>query len=243
MRLHSIACNARSLALLCETSQGHCLIDAGFTPEQWRLAEERQGWHASLIRDVLITHEHEDHVRGLSWWLHEMASPDLRVWCDAATWSAIKLPSSLDKHWHPIPESSRFCAGDLEVLAVSVSHDAVSPRVYQLTEGSSKALVAVDFGRVTEKLRECLAKCDQAFLSPYYEEELLPKEDDSGLVQRLTSLHGHLSNQQVADWLQEAGERLTHLSLGHRHEQWNSREHIMARLLPVLQESVVLQLF
>jgi hypothetical protein len=89
-----------------------------------------------------------------------------------------------------------------------------------------------------------LAECDQAFLSPYYEEELLPeKEDDSGLVQRLTSLHGHLSNQQVADWIQEAGERLTHLSLGHSHAHWNSREHIMARLLPVLQESVVVQLF
>lgn len=111
-----------------------------------------------------------------------MAFPNLRVRCDAAIWSAMKSPSTLDKHWHPIPESSQFCAGYLEVLAFSVSHDAVSPRIYQFTEGSSKMLVAVDFGGVTEKLRECLVECDQAFLSPYYEEELLPKEDDSDLV-------------------------------------------------------------
>jgi len=119
-----------------------------------------------------------------------MALPNLRVRCDAAIWSAMKSPSALDKNWHPIPESSRFCAGDLKLLAVS--HDAVSPRVYQFTEVYSKTLIAVDFVGVTEKLRECLAECDQAFLSPYYEKELLPKEGDLGLVQRLTSLHGHL---------------------------------------------------
>lgn len=81
MQLHPIACNARSFSVLCHTPTGHALIDAGFSPEQWRLAEVRQGLNTLLIQDVLITHEHEDHVRGLSWWLHEMASPETRVWC------------------------------------------------------------------------------------------------------------------------------------------------------------------
>ena len=180
MHLHPIACDARSFSLVCHSSKAHGLIDAGFSPEQWRLAEVRQGWDASLIRDVLITHEHEDHVRGLSWWLHEMASPDTRVWCDAETWAALNLPASLQKHWRAIPESGHFGAGDLEVRALAVAHDAVSPRAYQLTQGASQTLVAVDFGSVNQKLRECLAECDQAFLSAYYEEELLPEEDDSG---------------------------------------------------------------
>lgn len=243
MHLHTIASDFRSFSVLCQSRRAHCLIDAGFTPEQWRLAEDSYGWRTHLIQDVVITHEHEDHVRGLSWWLHEMASPDTRVWCDAETWAALKLPASLQKHWHAIPESSHFSFGDQEVRALSVSHDAVSPRAYQFTEGSSKMLVAVDFGSVTQKLRECLAECDQAFLSPYYDQELLPEEDDSGSVQRLTSLHGHLSNRQLADWLQESGGRLTHLSLGHRHPRWNSRQHIMARFLPVLPETMAVQLF
>lgn len=66
MQLHPIACDARSFSVLCHTPKGHALIDAGFSPEQWRLAEVRHGWEASMIQDVLITHEHEDHVRGLS---------------------------------------------------------------------------------------------------------------------------------------------------------------------------------
>ena len=243
MHLHTIASDFRSFSVLCKSQLAHCLIDAGFTPEQWHLAEVRHGWDASLIQDVLITHEHEDHVRGLSWWLHEMASPDTRVWCDAETWAALKLPASLQKHWQAIPESGHFSAYGLEVRAVSVAHDAASPRAYQLTQGASQTLVAVDLGSVTQKLRECLAECDQAFLSAYYEEDLLPAQDDSGAAQRLSSLHGHLSNRQIGAWLQEAGGKLTHLSLGHRHPRWNSRHHITARLLPFLPESVVLQLF
>lgn len=130
IHLHKIICDARSFSVHCQTPKTQCLIDAGFTPQLWRLAEVRHGWDASMIQDVLITHEHEDHVRGLSWWLKEMASPETRVWCDAETWAALNLPTSLQKHWRAIPESGHFGAGDLEVRAFAVAHDAVSPRAY-----------------------------------------------------------------------------------------------------------------
>lgn len=218
------------------------MIDAGFSPQQWQRVEAIYGLYANQVNHLLITHEHEDHLRGLSWWLEEMAVQSIRIWGVAEIHSHLRLPASLQHRFTPIPSDGTFSIGKVRVEAIPVVHDAVAPVAYKLQDKNSACLIATDCGKVTQKMKRALAESDQAFLSPYYEDTMLPFEESCYSAKRTASLHGHLSNQAVAAWLQESGQRLKRLILGHRHSEWNSRIQVISNVLSSLDQSVVVEL-
>lgn len=218
------------------------LVDTGFTQSEWFDFERRSGLRAQEFNDVLLTHEHLDHVHGLSWWLQEQAPLQTKIWCNSGIWEALKLPPSLEKHFSPIPPSGQFMIRSVSVRAIPVTHDALAPQAFQFRAGSGTFLLALDCGSVTRQLRDALRESYYAFLSPYFDEEMLPSEP-SGDAQRVASLHGHLSNQQVSAWLRKSGGRLTRLWLGHRHKQWNSRLEMIRHILPAIHDDIVVELF
>ena len=242
MHFHNVSCSMTGFSAAVVADDIRLLVDAGFTQSEWVDFERRSGLRAQEFNDVLLTHEHLDHVHGLSWWFQELAPLQTRIWCNSGIWEALKLPPSLEKHFSPIPPSGQFMIGSVSVRAIPVTHDAVAPQAFQFRAGSGTFLLALDCGCVTRQLREALRESDYAFLSPYFDEEMLPSEP-SGDAQRVASLHGHLSNQQVSAWLRKSGGRLTRLWLGHRHKQWNSRLEMIRHILPAIQEDVVVELF
>jgi phosphoribosyl 1,2-cyclic phosphodiesterase len=242
MRILPIACDANAFSLACVAAGETILIDAGFSPQQWQRAESLHDVRAHQVNHLLITHEHEDHLRGLSWWLQEMAVKTIRIWGSAELQPYLKLPGALRDRFTPIPAGGTFSLGDFRVQAIPVIHDAIAPLAYQLHHGRCTGLIATDCGRVTQLMKKALGESNQAFLSPYYADSMLPDPNQSDAARRVASLHGHLSNQALADWLRESGGRLERLLLGHRHPQWNNRAKIMSDLLPVLGEKVVVEL-
>lgn len=242
VHFHKVACSMTGFSAAVVADGIRLLVDAGFTQSEWFDFESRSGLKAKEFNNVLLTHEHLDHMQGLSWWLQELAPLETRVWCSPDTWQQLKLPQSLEKHFSPIPLSGQFMIESVSVRAIPVTHDAIAPLAFQFRAGSDTLLLALDCGSVTRQLREALRESDHAFLSPYFDEEMLPSEP-SGEAQRVASLHGHLSNQQVSAWLRKSGGRLNRLWLGHRHKLWNSRLQMTRHILPALQEDAVVEFF
>jgi phosphoribosyl 1,2-cyclic phosphodiesterase len=242
MRFLPIARDANAFSLACVAAGETILIDAGFSPQQWQRAESLHDVRAHQVYHLLITHEHGDHLKGLSGWLQEMAVKSFRIWGSAELQPYLKLPGDLSDRFTPIPAGGTFSLGDFRVQAIPVVHDAVAPLAYQLHQGASTGLIATDCGRVTQLMKKALGQSDQAFLSPYYADAMLPDPNPSDASRRVASLHGHLPNQALAVWLRESGGRLERLLLGHRHPQCNNRAKIMSDLLPVLRKKVVVEL-
>lgn len=242
-KLHPISCTPSAFGLAIETNEW-VLIDAGFTQLQWKNFTQNHSLETSRIRHVFLTHEHQDHVQGLAWWLLEHASPKTKVWCTVETRGALSLPQGLQKHFRHIPSSDRIEIGGIQIETLSVVHDAVQPVAYKLHQGQHTGLIVVDAGVVTASLHRALLDCDWAFVSPYYDESKITTDDvGAEEIQRITSKHGHLSNQEVSKWLKTSGEKLSRLSVGHHHPQLNTRRMILSMLAETMHQNVMIESF
>ena len=129
--------------------------------------------HASLedIQAVFITHEHSDHIGGLGVFLRKYNVP---VYATEGTIEAIKASGDTKKVdmslFHPIRNDERFTIRDIEINAMSISHDAADPVAYRFKNEGVKTAVAESQEPESKDLVEQAIK---TYAKAYYAE---PKE-------------------------------------------------------------------
>jgi phosphoribosyl 1,2-cyclic phosphodiesterase len=177
------------------------LIDCGIGPRI--LAGHLRG-HGVTPRDlsaVLITHEHDDHVRGLGA-LRKIGAP---IRCSAGTALALGLTSN--EHVGVGPGEAFRC-GDAEITPIAVSHDATEPMGYSIMLDGHRICVVTDLGEPNPALAESIATADLIVFEANHDEHMLR----SGpypiyLKRRVASGIGHLSNRLAGEFLEESLRR------------------------------------
>jgi len=177
------------------------LIDAGFSAKALSDRMQSIGVSADDLTAILISHEHSDHVKGVSVLARKHNIP---VWLTRGTFKRLKdsrLPSVEFIHPH-----GSFCLGDAKVSPFPIPHDAAEPCQFLVSDGSRRFAVATDMGFVTPYVREHLRGS-----YPY------------ALRGRIDGRYGHLSNEQAADFAQSLEHSgLQRLYLGHLSENNNT---------------------
>ncbi len=209
------------------------LIDVGFSRRETLTRLQRAGVDPATLRAVLITHEHEDHVRGC------------RVFCDALDLPAclagktaeyLRTRNKLPRRVLAFEPGGRFRLGPFTVNSFAVQHDAVAPVGFLIECRGRRIGVATDLGMVNAVVRQFLHDCDALILESNYDLEMLRNSDRQlYLKRRIMGRHGHLDNREAAAAL---GELLTPrtrlLLLAHISSECNSpdlvRELVSARL-------------
>ena len=110
------------------------MIDAGLSCKRVNQLLEEQGLSGSQIDGILVTHEHSDHIKGLSTFSRKHQVP---IYANEKTWEA------LEKHIGDIAEEHRIVMqtgearnfGDLRVESFGISHDAAEPVAYNFYGG------------------------------------------------------------------------------------------------------------
>jgi phosphoribosyl 1,2-cyclic phosphodiesterase len=177
------------------------LSDCGIGP---RILTGHLRGHGIALRDlsaVLITHEHDDHVRGLGA-LRKIGAP---IRCSAGTARALGLTST--EHVG-VGSGESFVCGDAEITPIAVSHDAVEPMGYAVNLGGSRICVVTDLGTPNEMLAEAIATADLIVFEANHDEHMLRSGPyPAYLKRRVASDSGHLSNRLAGEFL-EASLRL-----------------------------------
>ena len=128
------------------------------------------------------------------------------------------------------------CIGDIEVLPVTVPHDAREPCQFVLGHAKLRLGVLTDLGSVSRLVRETYARCDALVLECNHDADMLANGPyPYPLKKRVGGDFGHLSNAQAAALL--AGTELgalQHLVAAHLSEQNNSPARARAALEAVL---------
>jgi phosphoribosyl 1,2-cyclic phosphodiesterase len=213
-------------ATFVATERVRLLIDAGFSHR--RIAERLAalGERAEDLDAVIITHEHCDHVRGL---------PVVARKTRAAVYLTPPTRQALD--WDDTAarvemfEAGRtIVVGDLEIDTFTVPHDAVDPIGCCLRWQGVKVGLATDLGYLPDSVKYHIRGCDLLILESNYDTEMLRVSPYPFFVrQRVGSRNGHLSNHEVADFLNADFDRKARtLVLAHLSEQNNHPE--IARL-------------
>lgn len=207
-----------------ETAEARILVDAGFSPRQIRQRLARIGRAPESLTAILITHEHSDHVQGLTGIAEKLGIP---VYCNRATMEEIgrELGARLD--YRLFVTGGGFEVGDVEVETFSVPHDAQDPVGFLLRTAAGTLGFVTDLGHVTKLVIERARAAKVLVLESNHDVRMLqecPRRPWS-LKQRILSRHGHLSNEAAAEAVGEiVSEHLRHLYLGHLSRDCNRPE-------------------
>jgi phosphoribosyl 1,2-cyclic phosphodiesterase len=231
MRFASLGSGSRGNATLIESGSTLVLVDCGFSRRETERRLARLGRTAEQLAGILVTHEHGDHIRGVSALAREYGLP---VWLSAGT--QLMLREDAPREIHCFDGQARISLGDLEIRPFTVPHDAREPCQFVFADGNRRFGLLTDTGRITAHIRASLDGCDALMLECNHDSALLAAGPYSAsLKARVGGPLGHLSNAQAAGLLESIDtSRLQHIVAAHLSEKNNRPELARAALASAL---------
>jgi len=207
-----------------ETAETCLLIDAGFSGRQIRQRLATIARAPERIQGILITHEHSDHIQGLT---GLAAKAQLPVYCNRLTREAIEAQLQIQIDARIFITGDSFAIGDVTIDTFSVPHDACDPVGFLLRTSAGNIGFLTDLGHATKLVLERIRPANVLLLEANHDLKML--QDDTrrpwSLKQRILSRHGHLSNDGAADVVEQIiSAELRRLYLGHLSRDCNTPE-------------------
>jgi phosphoribosyl 1,2-cyclic phosphodiesterase len=189
-------------AVVVESEGTRLLLDAGFSCRELEKRMRSVGIDPKTIAAVVLTHEHEDHVRGVA---RFAGRHDIPVWATDGTITGARLRGATAATLKIARSGQPIEIGRLRVEPFAIPHDAREPVGFVVEDalGRRVGLVA-DLGARSRLAWGRLRDLDVLLLETNHDLELLRSGPYPwSLKQRIASGHGHLSNRNAADGLPE----------------------------------------
>ncbi len=233
MRIASLGSGSRGNATLIQYRETTLLIDNGFSLRQFSRRLSRLGLSPESIDAVLLTHEHSDHSGGVERLCRSFGIP---LWTAVGTARVLFAP---EFEYRPLVAGRRIEIGDIEVLPVTVPHDASEPLqfVFRQADGDKRLGILTDAGHITAHIVEAFGGLDGLLLEFNYDPDMLesgPYPDR--LKQRVGGNHGHLSNEQSIALLGRIDTRTLGCLIAAHISEKNNTPAIVAGLLAQLED-------
>jgi phosphoribosyl 1,2-cyclic phosphodiesterase len=192
-------------ATVVRSGDTQLLLDCGFSARETARRMTALGIDANATNEVLVTHEHSDHVSGVPVFARRHHVP---VFLSDGTARASGLPGERGCELHRVRSGETFTVGSLRVTAFRVSHDAAEPLGYLFEDDEGERLgIATDTGVATGELLEALTGCHVLGIETNHDAEMLQNGPyPYFLRRRIAGERGHLDNRAAADIV----ERLAH---------------------------------
>ncbi len=222
LRLTMLGSGSTGNAALVSRGDTHVLVDVGLSGRETKRRLVECGIRPEQISAIVLSHEHEDHSRGVMAFCKTL---DLPVFVTDAAFQASGLV---------LPNGNRQkieCGFSFEVCGIlftpfSVPHDAADPIAFTIESDGIKIAIVVDLGYISNLTIERLKNCDAIALESNHDLAMLRVGPYPwSLKQRVMSRRGHLSNESVAEYLSSAFDgRARHLVLAHLSKKNNLPE-------------------
>ncbi len=220
-----------------DNSQG-ILVDVGRSAKQTDLMLKNIGVDPETIKGIFITHEHTDHVCGLSVFA---AKHNIPVYGATGTIDALKRKGILNyKHIDITVDCGETEIGNMCIKPFRTSHDCADGRGYIITssDGNTKAAIATDTGFVSSEVLNAITGCRLVYLESNHDIDMLKTGPyPYQLQKRILSNMGHLSNDACADTLRAlVNKGSTHFILAHLSQENNTPQLAYNTSIDALRE-------
>lgn len=227
------------IASLNSGSNGNCyyigsshdavLIDVGISCRETEKRMKALGLNIKNVRAIFVSHEHGDHIKGVSTLANKYSLP---VYITGKT--ALQGPRLIRHLSMSFIANETVQTGDLTIIPFRKQHDAADPHSFVIESKGTRIGVFTDIGEVCSEVIRYFGTCHAAFLEANYDEKMLEQgRYPIHLKNRIRGGHGHLSNRQALElFLQHRSPQLSHLLLSHLSKENNSPELAMELFAP-----------
>jgi len=235
MKLTVLGSGSTGNAVLIVAGETRVLVDAGLSAKELARRLALVGEDIHHLDGVLVTHEHGDHIGGLRVLLRTVDCP---VYISARTCDAYisertnlandewrKRAAALNNRVEQIESSKDFRIGEIDFHPFTIPHDAADNFGFTATHQGVKIATLMDFGHITTLISQQLRGCAAILMESNHSRDMLKACDSYPweLKQRILSRLGHLSNEDVAEWLRDGFDGCArHIVLAHLSQRANN---------------------
>jgi len=235
MKISVLGSGSTGNAVLLVANGTRVLVDAGMSAREIVRRMALLGEDPNSLDGILITHEHGDHSGGLRVLIRDLDCP---VFISAKTREAYvgehrnvasdeprRRADALRDRTIEIDSGRDFQIGTIEFHPFTVPHDAVDNFGFTATHNGVKVATLLDFGHVTTLITERLRGCAAIVIESNHSRDMLKTVEHYPweLKQRILSRLGHLSNEDVAEWLVDGFDgHARHIVLAHLSQRANN---------------------
>lgn len=216
------------------------LIDVGIGLRSLKKKFRDYGLSLSGIHQVIVTHDHADHVKSTGSISHEC---HLNVYATQLVHEGIGknycVRHKIEPEYKKIIEKDQtYQLGEFAVTPFSVPHDSTDNVGYKVVAGGVTFCLITDVGHITDDIKRRVSEAEYLVIEANHDEELLKSGPyPEHLKRRIMGPNGHLSNRDCAVAIAEnAMPHLRHVWLCHLSEENNHPELARKTVEGVLKE-------
>lgn len=232
MKVKVLASGSKGNSTLIRTDNINILIDMGITYQYLATELEKINLSPKDIKAILITHTHNDHIKGLS---SLVKKTNLRVYV---------LEEMVGELIKKIPSDNIFIyqepleLEDIKINLIRISHD-VAGTGFIIKHNNHSLVYLTDTGYINRKYLPLMRDKDVYIIESNHDEKMLMDGPYPYILkQRVISDKGHLSNKTTAEYLLETvGEHTKHIILAHISEKNNTEELALNTTKELLEQN------
>lgn len=210
------------------TDNDALIIDMGVGTKFLQRQFKEYGLPISMIKHILLTHDHADHVKNVGKLSTELNLP---VYATALVHEGVVKNKCVRHRIQPhlrnvIVKDETFRLGDFEITPFSIPHDSSDNVGYKIVAEGVTFCLMTDVGHITDEIKKMIGVAEYLVIEANYElEKLKESKYPQFLKERIMDPKGHLSNAECGQAIVEnATERLRHVWLCHLSDENNHPE-------------------
>lgn len=233
MRIASLGSGSKGNATLVQYRNTTLLVDNGFSLRKFCERLERFELAPGSIDALLLTHEHGDHSGGVA---RLCAAHGIPLWTAVGTARAVLSP---EFEYRRLVAGQAVIIGDIEVLPVTVPHDANEPLqfVFRQVDNGRRLGILTDTGHITRHIVEAFSRLEGLLLEFNYDADMLASGPyPQHLKLRVGGDHGHLSNEQSLELLRRVDTSSLNCLIAAHISEKNNAPALVDRLIRQLDD-------
>ncbi|MBQ3643099.1 MAG: MBL fold metallo-hydrolase [Candidatus Riflebacteria bacterium] len=224
-----IGSGSKGNSALLELNNSYYLLDAGISCKKICDCLLERNLTLNEIEGIFLTHEHNDHIKGLNVLLKK--APHLKIYCTPGTASAIVDRGIPIEEYYSMKYEEVFEISGCLCTAFRVPHDAAQPMGLHITKDNYSMVMATDLGCVTPDVIKHTQDADLLCIESNYDSDMLKScSYPSWLKQRIKSKTGHLPNEGVRGILSRMNKVPQSVVLMHLSQESNTKEKALDAL-------------
>jgi len=223
MKFCSLGSGSSGNSYIVSQNKTNLVIDCGFSLIEFENRIKRQGLSPLDITAIFLTHEHDDHSKGV------FAFAEKYKKTIYLTYGTLKMCNKKIKKSYKISAKiinplETIKLNDLKVLSIPVPHDAREPVQFKFESEDQSLAIITDLGHPTKLLINEIQEINALILESNHDINLLSRSIyPKTLKDRIQSDFGHLSNKQSLEILKKINlKKLKWLGAAHLSRENNS---------------------